>query len=177
MRWGFHAVSLPILWGLGAWMLRQVLHPIPLEVTDIDYVDLLGTKMPPVVVADWDGDLRTLSLAERHLLLFVDPTCPLCETIYPAAKAIHDQLPTVLIFPETVEQVEEYIAAQGLKSIVAVRDASSLNDQLSLTGIPTALYIEANRIADIGTGDQFALSVIEGALDKERRKPRYPFTQ
>lgn len=177
MRWGFHAVSLPILWGLGAWMLRQVLHPMPLEVTDIDYVDLLGTEMPPVVVSDLDGEQRTLPLAERHLLLFVDPACSLCETIYPAAKAAHEQLPTILIFPEEVEQVDEYIAAQGLESISAVRDAALLNEQLSLTGIPTALYIEANQIVDIGTGDQFALSVIEGALDNERRKPRYPFTQ
>ena len=177
MRWGFHAVSLPILWGLGVWMLRQVLHPMPLEVTDIDYVDLLGTEMPPVVVADLDGEQRTLSLAERHLLLFVDPACSLCETIYPAAKAAHDQLPTVLIFPEEVEQIDEYIAAQGLESIASVRDAVSLNEQLSLTGVPTALYIEANRIVDIGTGDQFAFSVIKGALDNERRETRYPFTQ
>ena len=171
MKWGFHAVSLPILWGLGAWMLRQVLHPVPLEVTDIDYVDLLGTEMPPVVVSDLDGEQRTLPLAERHLLLFVDPACSLCETIYPAAKAAHEQeqLPTILIFPEEVEQVEEYIAAQDLGSISAVRDAALLNEQLSLTGIPTALYIEANRIIDIGTGDQFALSVIKGALDNERR--------
>ena len=177
MKWGFHAVSLPILWGLGAWLLRQVLNPMPLEVTDIDYIDLLGTEMPPVVVADLDGEQRTLSLAERHLLLFVDPACSLCETIYPAAKAVHEQLPTVLIFPEEVGQVDKYIAAQGLESISAVRDAMSLNEQLSLTGIPTSLYIEANRIVDIGTGDQFALSVIEGTLDSERRKPRYPFTQ
>ena len=176
MKWGFHAVALPILWGLGTWMLRQVLHPMPLEVTDIDYVDLLGTEMPPVVVAGLDGEERTLSLAEQHLLLFVDPACSLCETVYPAAKAMQDQLPTVLIFPKEVEQVEEYIAAQDLESISSVRDAASLNEQLSLTGIPTALYIEANRIIDIGTGDQFALSVIEGALDNERRKPRYPFT-
>ncbi len=177
MRWRFHAVSLPILWGLSAWMLRQVLHPIPLDVTDIDYVDLLDTEMLPVVVADWDGKQRTLSLAERHLLLFVDPACSLCETIYPMAKAAHNQLSTVLIFPEEVEQVEDYIATQGLESISTVRDAMSLNEQLSLTGIPTALYIEANRIIDIGTGDQFALSVIEGALDNERRETRYPFTQ
>lgn len=177
MKWGFHAISLPILWGLGAWMLRQVLHPMPLEVTDIAYVDLLDTEMPPVVVADWDGEQRTLSLAERHLLLFVDPACSLCETIYPAAKAAHEQLPTILIFPEVVEQVDEYIAAQGLESISAVRDAASLNEQLSLIGIPTALHIEANRIIDIGTGDRFALSVIEGALDNERRETRYPFTQ
>ena len=177
MRWGFHVVSLSVLWGLGAWMLRQVIHPTPLEVTDIDYVDLLGTQMPPVVVVDLNGEERTLSLAERHLLLFVDPTCPLCETIYPTAKAVHEQLSTVLIFPEEVEQVKDYIAAQSLESISAVRDAVSLNEQLSLTGIPTALYIEANQIVDIGTGDQFALSVIEGALDRERRKPRYPFTQ
>ena len=77
MKWGLHAVSLPILWGLGAWMLRQVLHPMPPDVTDIDYVDLLGTEMPPVVVANLDGEQRTLSLAEQHLLLFVDPTCSL----------------------------------------------------------------------------------------------------
>lgn len=175
MKWGFHEVSLPILWGVGAWMLRQVLHPMPIGVTDIDYVDLLGTEMLPVMVADLDGDgeQRTLSLAERHLLLFVDPTCPLCETIYPAAKAAHAQLPTVLIFPEEVEQVEEYIEVQGLESISAVRDAISLNEQLNLTGIPTALYIEANRIVDIGSGDLFALSVIEGALDNERRRTRY----
>ena len=177
MKWGFHAVSLAIMWGLGAWMLRQVLHPMPLEVTDIDYVDLLGTEMPPVVVADLDGEQQTLSLAERHLLLFVDPACSLCETIYPAAKAAHDQLPTVLIFPEDVEQVEDYIAAQGLESISSVRDTSSLNEQLNLTGIPTALYIEANQIIDIGSGDRFTLSVIEGALDSERRKTRYLFTQ
>lgn len=177
MRWGFHAVSLPILWGLGTWMLRQVLHPMPLDVTDIDYVDLLDTEMPPVVIADSDGDQRTLSLTERHLLLFVDPACPLCETIYPAAKIAHNQIPTVLIFPEEVEQIKDYITAQGLESISAVRDAASLGEQLNLTGIPTALYIEANRIVDIGSGDQFALSVIEGALDSERRKPRYPFTQ
>ena len=171
MRWGFHAVSLPILWGLGAWMLRQVLHPIPLDVTDIDYVDLLGNEMPPMVVADLDGEQRTLPLAERHLLLFVDPACPLCETIYPAAKAAYDQLPIVLIFPEEVEQVEDYIAAQGLESFLAVRDVSLLNERLSLTGVPTALYIEANQIIDIGTGDRFVLSIIEGALDNERRKP------
>ena len=177
MKWGFHAVSLPILWGLGAWMLRQVLYPMPLGITDIDYVDLLGTDMPPMVVADLDGEQRTLALAERHLLLFVDPACSLCETIYPAAKAAHDQLSTVLIFPKGVEQVEAYLAAQGLESFSAVRDAASLNEQLNLTGIPAALYIEANRIIDIGSGDQFALSVIEGALDSERRKPRYPFTQ
>lgn len=177
MRWGFHAVSLPILWSLSAWMLRQVLHPMPLDVTDIDYVDLLGTEMPPVMVVDWDGEQRTLALAERHLLLFVDPTCPLCETVYPAAKAAHDQLPTVLIFPGEVEQIHEYIAAQDLESIMSVRDAVSLNEQLSLTGVPTALYIEANRIVDIGTGDQFVFSVIEGALDNERREPRYPFIQ
>jgi len=174
MKWA-HAVSLPILWGLGAWMLRQVLHTPPLEVTDIDYVDLLG-EMPTVMVADLDGEQQTLALAERHLLLFVDPSCPLCETIYPAAKAAHDQLSTVLIFPEDVEQVDEYIAAQGLESFAAGRDAASLSEQLSLTGVPTALYVEANRIVDIGTGDQFALSVIKGALDSERRKPRYPFT-
>ena len=177
MKWGFHAVSLAIIWGVGAWMLRQVLHPMPLEVTDINYVDLLDTEMPPVVVSDLDGKQLTLSLAERHLLLFVDPACPLCETIYPAAKSAQDQLPTVLIFPEEVEQVEDYIAAQGLESISAVRDASSLNEQLSLTGIPAALYIEANRIVDIGSGDQFSLSVIEGALDSERRETRYPPTQ
>ena len=160
-------------------MLRQVLHPMPLGVTDIDYVDLLGTEMPPVVVSDLNGENqnRTLSIVERCLLLFVDPKCSLCETIYPAAKAAHDQLPTVLIFPEGVEQVEDYIVAQGLESISAVCDAASLNEQLNLTGIPTALYIEANRIVDIGTGDQFALSVIEGALDNERRETRYPFTQ
>ena len=152
-------------------MLRQVLHPMPLEVTDIDYADLLGTEMPLVMVADLDGAERTLSLAKRHLLLFVDPACPLCETIYPAAKAAHDQLPTVLIFPEEVEQVEDYIAAQGLESFLAVRDVSLLNEQLSLMGIPTALYIEANQIIDIGTGDRFVLSIIEGALDNERRKP------
>lgn len=177
MRWGFHAVLLPILWGLSMWMLRQVLHPLPLEVTDIDYVDMLGTEMPPVMVADLDGEQRTLSLAEHHLLLFVDPACPLCETIYPAAKAAHEQFPTVLIFPAAAEQVEDYIAAQGLESISAMRDAALLGEQLSLTGIPTALYIKANRIIDIGTGDQFALSVIKGALDSERRKPRYPFIQ
>ena len=177
MKWGFHAVSLPILWGVGAWMLRQVLHPMPLGITDINYVDLLGTEMPPVMVVDWDGEQQTLVLAERHLLLFVDPTCPLCETIYPAAKAAHDQLPTVLIFPGEVEQIHEYIAAQGLESISAVRDAASLNEQLSLTGVPTALYVEADQIIDIGTGDRFALSVIEGALDNERRETRYPFTQ
>lgn len=177
MKWGFHAVSLAIIWGVGAWMLRQVLHPMPLEVTDIDYVDLLGSEMPPVVVADLEGEQRMLSLAEQHLLLFVDPGCPLCETIYPAAKTAHDQLPTVLIFPEEVEPVKDYIAAQGLESMSAVRDAASLSEQLRLTGIPTALYIEANRIIDIGTGDQFALSVIEGALDSERRETRYPPTQ
>lgn len=176
MKWGFHAVSLAIIWGVGAWMLRQVLHPMPLEVTDTDYVDLLGSEMPPVVVSDLDGKQLTLSLAERHLLLFVDPACPLCETIYPAAKSAHDQLPTVLIFPEEVEQVGDYIAAQGLEFMSAVRDVESLNEQLNLMGIPTALYIEANRIIDIGTGDQFALSIIEGALDRKRRETRYSFT-
>ena len=171
MKWGFHTVSLAIIWGLGAWILRQVLQPMPIETTDIDYVDLLGTEMPPMIVADLAGEERRLSLNERHLLLFVDPACPLCETIYPAAKAAYDQLPTVLIFPGGEEQVEDYIKAQGLESFSAMRDASSLSEQLNLTGIPTALYIEANRIIDIGTGDQFALSVIEGALDNERRKP------
>ena len=80
-------------------------------------------------------------------------------------------------FPEEVERVDEYITAQGLESISAVRDVASLNERLSLIGIPTALYIEANQIIDIGSGDQFVLSVIEGALDNERRKTRYPFTQ
>ena len=120
---------------------------------------------------------RSSSLAERHLLLFVDPACSLCETIYPAAKAAHEQLPTILIFPEAMKQVDEYIAVQDLESISAVRDAALLNEQLSLTGTPTALYIEANRIIDIGSGDQFALSVIEVALDNERRGTRYSFTQ
>ena len=175
MKWG-HAVSLAVIWGLGAWILRQVLYPMQFGVTDIEYADLLDTEMPPVVVADLDGEERTLPLAERHLLLFVDPECPLCETIYPTVKAVHDQLPTVLIFPERVDQVEDYIVAQGLESISAVRDVMSLDEQLNLAGIPTALYIEENQIIDIGTGDQFSLSVIKGALDNERRKLRYPFT-
>ncbi len=42
----------------------------------------------------------------------------------------------------------------------------------SLTGIPTALYIEVNQIINIGTGDRFSFFAIEGALDSERRKTR-----
>lgn len=113
-------------------------------------------KVPSIIAFGTKGDEKDLSQIVRSfpqtLLLFLSPTCKLCETLAAplrALRSVQASLQVVLLSHGDVELNNQYAARHGYDEILILSDVSVL-EQLGIKSTPSALFATANGFITTG---------------------------
>ena len=159
-------VATGLLLGMCTFLAAKIVHPPPIDPLDVEFWDLLGTPAAVLELESLAGT-GTFSNApfagEPYLLIFADPTCRACETIYPHLLRVSQvQGVNVLLIasgdrPAMQDKVEEH----SFSFPVAFDSLLTANKPFSVNAFPTAILVDAEgNIAKAATGDQGAVAVI-----------------
>ena len=79
-------VATGILLGACTFLAAKIVNPPPIDLLDVEFWDLLGTQAPVLELESLEGTGQVSNAqfaGQSYLLIFADPTCSACETIYP----------------------------------------------------------------------------------------------
>ena len=155
-----------ILLGACTFLAAKIVNPPPIDPLDVEFWDLLDTQAAVLELESLEGTGQVSNAqfaGEPYLLIFADPTCRACETIYPyLLRASQVQGVNVLFIASGDRQamkdkVEEY----SFSFPVAFDSLLTANAPFEVNAFPTAVLVDAGgNIAKAATGDQPAVAVI-----------------
>ena len=159
-------VATGLLLGTCAFLAAKIVNPPPIDPLDVEFWDMLGTPAAVLELEDLTGT-GTVSNApfagEPYLLLFADPTCRACESIYPhLLRASQVQGVHVLFIASGDRQaMQDKVEEHSFSFSVAFDSLLTANAPFAVNAFPTAVLVDAEgNIAKAASGDQGAVVVI-----------------
>ena len=159
-------VATGILLGACTFLAAKIVNPPSIDPLDVEFWDLLGTQAAILELESLAGT-GTVSNApfagQPYLLIFADPTCNACETIYPhLLRASQVQGVNVLLIASGDRQaMRDKVAEHSFSFPVAFDSLLTANPPFEVNAFPTAVWVDAEgKIAKAATGDQGAAVVI-----------------
>ena len=159
-------VATGILLGACAFLAAKIVNPPSIDPLDVEFWDLLGTQAAVLELESLTGTgkVSNAQLAgQPYLLIFADPTCSACETIYPHLLRASQVLGVNLLFIASgdrqamKDKMEEY----SFSFPVAFDSLLTANGPFEVNAFPTSVLVNAEgKIAKAATGDQGAVAVI-----------------
>ena len=159
-------VATGILLGMCTFLAAKIVNPPPIDPLDVEFWDLLGTQAAILELEDLTGT-GTVSNAqfagEPYLLIFADPTCRACETIYPhLLRASQVQGVNVLFIASGDRQaMQDKVEEHSFSFPVAFDSLLTANPPFAVNAFPTAVWVDAEgNVAKAATGGLPAVVVI-----------------
>ena len=159
-------VATGLLLGACAFLAAKIVNPPPIDPLDVEFWDLLGTQAAVLELEDLAGT-GTVSNApfagQPYLLIFADPTCRACESIYPhLLRTSQVQGVKVLLIASGDRQaMQDKVEEHSFAFPVAFDSLLMANKPFAVNAFPAAVLVDAEGIiAKAATGDQTAVAVI-----------------
>ena len=159
-------VATGILLGACTFLAAKILNPSPINPLDVEFWDLLGTQAAVLELESLEGT-RTVSneqfAGEPYLLIFADPTCRACETIYPhLLRASQVQRVNILFIASGDRQaMQDKMEEYSFSFPVAFDSLLTANAPFEVNAFPTAVWVDAEgKVAKAATGGPPAVAVI-----------------
>ena len=166
-RWAMAVtVATGLLLGTCAFLAAKIVNPPSIDPLDVEFWDLLGTQAAVLELESLAGT-GTVSNApfagEPYLLIFADPTCRACETIYPhLLRASQVQGVNILFIASGDRQaMRDKVAEHSFSFPVAFDSLLTANEPFGVNAFPASVFVDAEgKITKAATGDQGAVAVI-----------------
>ena len=159
-------VATGLLLGACAFMAAKIVNPSPIDPLDVEFWDLLGTQAAVLELESLAGTGKVSNAqfaGQPYLLIFADPTCSACETIYPhLLRASQVQGVNVLFIASGDRQVmKDKMEEYSFSFSVAFDSLLTANAPFKVNAFPASVWVDAEgKIAKAATGDQTAVAVI-----------------
>lgn len=159
-------VATGLLLGVCTFLAAKIVNPPPIDPLDVEFWDLLGTQAAVLELEDLAGTGKISNAqfaGEPYLLIFADPTCRACETIYPhLLRASQMQEVNVLFIASGDRQaMKDKVEEHSFSFPVAFDSLLTANAPFEVNSFPAAVLVDAEgNIAKAATGDQTAIAVI-----------------
>jgi hypothetical protein len=137
------AAVVGILAGTAVFLSAKVYHPPDIDHLDLEYWDLLGTRVPTAALTTLDG--RTVSSrpfgTRAYVLFFSEPGCSLCDSVYHIVEEAAARVPTLMVFPRDTQASRALVARRDIRFPVAYDSLGSLSGPLHVRGYPAAVWV------------------------------------
>ncbi len=159
-------VATGLLLGACTFLAAKIVNPPPIDPLDVEFWDLLGTQAAVLELESLagTGKVSNAQFADApYLLIFADPTCSACETIYPhLLRASQVQRVKVLFIASGDRQaMQDKMEEHSFSFPVAFDSLLTANKPFAVTAFPTSVWVDAEgNIAKAATGVQGAAVVI-----------------
>ena len=159
-------VATGILLGACTFLAAKILNPPPVDPLDVEFWDLLDTQAAVLELENLEGTGQVSNAqfaGEPYLLIFADPDCRACETIYPhLLRASQVQGVNVLLIASGDRQaMRDKVEEHSFSFPVAFDSLLTANEPFAVNAFPTSVLVDAEgKIAKAATGDQGAVAVI-----------------
>ena len=159
-------VATGILLGMCTFLAAKIVNPPPIDPLDVEFWDLLGTQAAVLELEDLAGTGQVSNApfaGEPYLLMFADPTCRACETIYPhLLRASQVQGVNVLLIASGDRQVmRDKVEEHSFSFPVAFDSLLTANASFAVQAFPTVVWVDdEGTIAKAATGGPPAVAVI-----------------
>ena len=159
-------VATGLLLGVCTFLAAKIVNPPPIDPLDVEFWDLLGTQAAVLELEDLAGTGKISNAqfaGEPYLLIFADPTCRACETIYPhLLRASQMQEVNVLFIASGDRQaMKDKVEEHSFSFPVAFDSLLTANAPFEVNSFPAAVLVDAEgNIAKAATGDPPAVAVI-----------------
>jgi len=167
-------VATGLLLGACTFLAAKIVNPPPIDPLDVAFWDLLGTQAAVLELESLAGPGRVSNAhfaGEPYLLIFADPTCRACETIYPhLLRASQVQGVNVLLIASGDRQaMRDKMEEHSFSFPVAFDSLLTAHAPFAVKAFPTSVWVDAEgNIAKAATGDPGAVAVIGLAGGAER---------
>ena len=169
-RWAMIlVVATGILLGACTFLAAKILNPPPIDLLDVEFWDLLGTQAAVLELENLEGTGKVSNAqfaGEPYLLIYADPICSSCETIYPhLLRASQVQGVNILFIASGGRQAmkdkrEEY----SFSFPIAFDSLLTAHGPFEVNAIPTSVLVDAEgKVAKAATGDHGSVAVIHVA--------------
>ena len=166
-RWATTLVVVTgILLGACTFLAAKIVNPPPIDLLDVEFWDLLGTQAPVLELESLEGTGQVSNaqfVGQPYLLIFADPTCSACETIYPhLLRASQVQGVNVLFIASGDRQaMKDKMEEYSFSFSVAFDSLLTANKPFEVNAFPASIFVDAEgKVAKAATGDQRAVAVI-----------------
>ena len=166
-RWATTLVVVTgILLGACTFLAAKIVNPPPIDLLDVEFWDLLGTQAPVLELESLEGTGQVSNAqfaGQPYLLIFADPTCSACETIYPhLLRASQVQGVNVLFIASGDRQaMKDKMEEYSFSFSVAFDSLLTANKPFEVNAFPASVLVDAEgKVAKAATGDQGAVAVI-----------------
>ena len=159
-------VATGLLLGTCAFLAAKIVNPPSIDPLDVEFWDVLGTQAAVLELEDLAGTGKVSNAqfaGQPYLLIFADPTCRACETIYPhLLRASQVQGVNVLLIASGDRQaMRDKVEEHSFSFPVAFDSLLTANAPFAVNAFPTSVWVDATgKIAKAATGDQTAVAVI-----------------
>lgn len=159
-------VATGLLLGACVFLAAKIVNPPPIDRLDVAFWDLLGTQAAILELESLTGTDQVSNAqfaGEPYLLIFADPTCSACETIYPhLLRASQVQGVNVLLIASGDRQaMQDKVEEHSFAFPVAFDSLLTANKPFEVGAFPASVLVDAEgNIAKAATGDQGAVAVI-----------------
>ena len=159
-------VATGILLGACTFLAAKIVNPPPIDPLDVEFWDVLGTQAAILELESLAGTGQVSNApfaGEPYLLIFADPTCRACETIYPhLLRASQVQGANVLLIASGDRQaMRDKVEEHSFSFPVAFDSLLTANKPFEVNAFPASVFVDAEgKIAKAATGDQGAVAVI-----------------
>ena len=159
-------VATGILLGACTFLAAKIVNPSPIDPLDVEFWDLLGTQAPVLELESLEGTGKVSNAqfaGQPYLLLFADPNCSACETVYPhLLRASQVQGVNILLIASGDRQaMQDKMEDYSFSFPVAFGPLLMANGPFAVNAFPMAVLVDAQgQIAKAATGGQGAIAVI-----------------
>lgn len=160
-------VATGILLGACTFLAAKIVNPSPIDPLDVKFWDLLGTQAPVLELESLEGTGQVSNAqfaGQPYLLLFTNPNCSACETIYPyLLRASQVQGVNILMIASGDQQaIQDKMEEYSFSFPVAVDPLlTTASGSFAVNVFPMAVLVDAQgQIAKAATGSQGAIAVI-----------------
>ena len=159
-------VATGLLLGTCVFLAAKIVNPPSVDPLDVEFWDVLGTQAAVLELESLAGT-GTVSNApfagEPYLLIFADPDCRACETIYPhLLRTSQVQGVNVLLIASGDRQaMQDKVAEHSFSFPVAFDSLLTANPPFEVNSFPAAILVNSEgKIAKAATGGPPVVAVI-----------------
>ena len=159
-------VATGVLLGACTFLAAKIVNPPPIDSLDVEFWNLLGTQAAILELESLAGTgtvSNTPFAGEPYLLIFADPTCSACETVYPhLLHASQVQGVNVLFIASGDRQaMKDKVEEHSFSFPVAFDSLLTANPPFEVNAFPTAVWVDAEgKVAKAAAGGLPAVVVI-----------------
>ena len=162
-------VATGTLLGACTFLAAKILNPPPIDPLDVEFWDLLGTQAAVLELESLAGTGKVSNaqfVGQPYLLIFADPNCSACNTVYPHLLHTSQVQGVNVLFIASgdrqamKDKMEEY----SFSFPIAFDSLLTANAPFAVNAFPTSVFVDAEgKIAKAATGEQHAVAVIRFA--------------